>query len=662
MALGVESIRQSLQSADRKLENGSEDISEVIRWMEATKDAMATIISRCVDVNQALCGLPLTPNFSLVNVATEAESIVKTIRSETENVKIFFDYQELLEQNMCTVLADRVWVVESLSCLLANAIKYSDTAHLVQVDLKMSSVLRLPPKTLMSCLAPEESTCRSRSMHRSALGCKISKEDSRVPYVRVEVHDEGLGISPSDQLGLFTYAGQSSTKVRFGGAGLGLFTMAKRIEALGGYYGFVSKTTERKTGSMFWFEIPVQSTTLGLHTQATDHPSVLSCAEKVEIDGTEHAIVPIPSPRTLLKAIPPNPSKAASSPVSSNQSSRSTLGRDPKRHMGMLSSGSTDRSVVGRKYISIKASNDEENDRVKSSASSSSSSSPSSEVECRLPLIVEEVCTGFTLTSSPQPVEVSSAIEMKPTRTPSLPFPPLIFPAASTSMPRRLRILVVDDSMPIRKMCAMVLTRQGHSVDMAINGKEALQMMTNTLANHLRQLQKCCQRLTSPRTTSIITELSDEKGQVDQPTRAPYDLVLMDLQMPVMDGIQAVTLYRQYEVEMITAASCSSMDLRSCESSTGPERCAVDTLMGSENEQLPILQAPTRCTIPSEHPPANSTDSRYFLPILAMSASSDRAIIDRALAAGTNAFLAKPFQLQQFDDTVARLLTVTSSC
>ena len=70
-----------------------------------------------------------------------------------------------------------------------------------------------------------------------------------------------------------------------------------------------------------------------------------------------------------------------------------------------------------------------------------------------------------------------------------------------------LQILLVEDNPFTQKLISRVLALRGHSVKLAIHGQEALEM------------------------------LEEEE----------YDLVLMDIRMPVMDGIQAVVAIRQWE-------------------------------------------------------------------------------------------------------------------
>lgn len=70
-------------------------------------------------------------------------------------------------------------------------------------------------------------------------------------------------------------------------------------------------------------------------------------------------------------------------------------------------------------------------------------------------------------------------------------------------------VLVIDDSLPVLKMTAMVFEKAGVQVDKAKNGRLGLELMKEKV----------------------------------------YDLVVMDVQMPEMSGLEATSLLRQFEKE-----------------------------------------------------------------------------------------------------------------
>jgi signal transduction histidine kinase/DNA-binding response OmpR family regulator len=84
--------------------------------------------------------------------------------------------------------------------------------------------------------------------------------------------------------------------------------------------------------------------------------------------------------------------------------------------------------------------------------------------------------------------------------------PPIAAPAARLAV-RRANVLVAEDNVVNQRVAVGLLTRRGHSVTVASNGREALAALA----------------------------------------RDTFDLVLMDVQMPVMGGFEATTAIRELE-------------------------------------------------------------------------------------------------------------------
>ncbi|MEQ8847640.1 response regulator [Botrimarina sp.] len=117
-----------------------------------------------------------------------------------------------------------------------------------------------------------------------------------------------------------------------------------------------------------------------------------------------------------------------------------------------------------------------------------------------------------------------------------------------------MRVLLVEDTPANRKVVQRVLDKRGHTVEVAVNGREA----------------------------------------VDAFRQSEYDVVLMDVQMPIMDGLQATEAIREIE----------------------------------------------------------RGRSREPTPLIAMTAHSMRGDRERCLRAGMNAYLGKPLDLERLIEAV----------
>ncbi len=137
------------------------------------------------------------------------------------------------------------------------------------------------------------------------------------------------------------------------------------------------------------------------------------------------------------------------------------------------------------------------------------------------------------------PTAIALAVPAHPPASPSAhpPASPSANPSAHPSAhpsARPLNILLVEDNPTNQKLAQMMLTRLGHQANVVNNGQEALDLLLGQA---------------SP--ASLASPASD------------YDVILMDVQMPVLDGLAATRMLRQHKATRslwIIGLSASAFD------------------------------------------------------------------------------------------------------
>ncbi len=179
--------------------------------------------------------------------ADETERLKRTVSESgaTTLMKIHAE-ENWIRDTTLYLHSDIQWLRENLLCLISNAVKFSNEADVVlSVDMMIEEV--------------------------SAVGSSETSKSGKRPqkYIRFGVVDKGLKLTDEELAEFFRF--NSMSKSRFtGGIGLGLVTLAKRVDALDGKYG-ANCRSDGLNGTEVWFAIPYKETKPFSSHEATDH-------------------------------------------------------------------------------------------------------------------------------------------------------------------------------------------------------------------------------------------------------------------------------------------------------------------------------------------------------------------------------------------------------
>lgn len=312
--------------------------------------------------------------------------------------------------------------------------------------------------------------------------------------VRFSVRDTGIGIPKAklDKIfGRFTQADTSTTR-KYGGTGLGLAISKQLVDMMGGRIWVESEVNQ---GSTFWFEIPFQRQKVGtaplVETKADVHGAHILV---IDDNATNRMVL-----TKMLSGFGCRVATASSGPEGLEMLRAAQRTGDPFQvvlldmQMPDMDGEQTARAIKGnpafrRTSVVILTSMGHRGDAARLAAIG---------------------CEGYLLKPIKQKVlfdmlaVVIGRQQAGPNAQPGL----ITRHELSEQKRNDYRILLAEDNPVNQKLAVAMLQKAGYSVDVAANGREALEMA---------QKQR-------------------------------YHAILMDVQMPEMDGLQATLALRRWE-------------------------------------------------------------------------------------------------------------------
>ncbi|MBC2594115.1 PAS domain-containing protein [Ruficoccus amylovorans] len=422
---------------------------DYVKTIQGSGEALLTIINDILDYSKIEAGrieLEKLP-FSIADCISETLNLLAP-KADRKGLELTYSISENVPH---ILIGDATRLKQVLVNLLGNAVKFTEQGRVVV------------------------------SVESEHLG-------NHLHQIRFTIRDTGIGI-PRDRMDrLFDSFSQvdASTSRRYGGSGLGL-AISKRLVRLMG--GDISVLSEEGQGSTFSFHVQFPAKPNQGTISAGDASSPLQ--EKriliVVADPIERGVISRAAESWGMSAMSVDSTQAAFNLLENRQPVDIILLDSDISQLNSPDIGRKIRALPGLGEIPIT-------------------------------LICSTVCNGCA--------DVFQAVLSKPVNMPLLrthleriirsspaspppaqSAPPQITLDYDTGVRQPLRILLAEDNLVNQKVASLILNRFGYTVDIANNGKEAVEAVAHT----------------------------------------PYEVVLMDVQMPEVDGYEATRRIRQQQ-------------------------------------------------------------------------------------------------------------------
>jgi two-component system sensor histidine kinase RpfC len=521
------------------------------RFLANMSHEIRTPLNGVVGMTDLLAGTPM---------GIEQREIMRTIQASAETllnlIEDILDFSKI-EAGKVEVSMQDVDIVQFINSILAMMQPSADAKSIKlinSIDMAVPLVIRSDPQLLRQILINLlNNAIKFTDQGSVSLRVTLEQDDDggeEVVMLLFEIVDTGIGISELQQQHIFERfaQGDDSATRRYSGSGLGTTITKQLVELMGGRIGVESRLGE---GSRFWFDLPARPGKLLDDDIHLDEVKVLLFADLLG-EGNQvldylqdwHMITNVCGSITdgfleLLNA------EKMDQPfdlviIDENQTSLSVE--------ELISAIRAESSMEKLSIICIK----DDTQKIEVDGCSAIVTPPVTAEKLQHAII-------YALKRRYYGDEVVGA---------------RIFKSQSQRVSRQARILLAEDNLINQKVVKKILELQGHVVDVAINGEEAIAMLETK----------------------------------------KYDLAIVDLQMPDVGGIDVIKHYREIHFDqeqipfMILTANATTDAIKQCEEIgvsaylTKPVRSShllevVSRVLGIEDLNFPantIIDQPVR--------------------------------------------------------------------